>query len=99
MSSGTTIVGPRPAAPSGAPLPLLPVGAHSPYAAGQGPAGPFGIAAFVLAGISVLAVPIVAGPLAVILAAVGLYRKERFAGSAILFGVAGTVAGIALSML
>ncbi|MBL7261887.1 DUF4190 domain-containing protein [Paractinoplanes lichenicola] len=59
---------------------------------------PFSIAAFVLAAVSVLAFPIFAGPAAVILGVVGLYRKERLAKLAVVLGVIGPVAGVALAM-
>ncbi|GID31448.1 hypothetical protein Abr02nite_64310 [Paractinoplanes brasiliensis] len=90
---------PPPLPPYGSQPPPYMVSAPSPYAVAKRPGNLFSIAAFVLAAVSVLAFPIFAGPLALILGVVGLYRREGLAKLAIVLGVVGPVAGIALAML
>lgn len=85
--------------PYGSQPPPYMVSAAPPYAVAKRPGNLFSIAAFVLAAVSVLAFPIFAGPLALILGVVGLYRKEGLAKLAIVLGIVGPVAGIALAML
>ncbi|MDY7088680.1 MAG: hypothetical protein SYR96_26685 [Actinomycetota bacterium] len=90
---------PPPLPPYGSQPPPYMVSALPPYAVAKRPGNLFSIAAFVLAAVSVLAFPIFAGPLALILGVVGLYRKEGLAKLATVLGIVGPVAGVALTML
>ena len=89
--------GTQPAQPYGTQPPPYLVGNQYPYAPAEPVRGNgFSIAAFVLAAIAVLFLPIVFGLLAVVLGAIALRRGEPHGRLALILGVAGTVAGFAL---
>ena len=87
-----------PAAPYGSPPPYL-VGGQFPAAPAERVGSGFSIAAFVLAAIAVLVLPVVFGLLAIIFGAVAMRRGEPRGRLALILAVAGTVVGFALGVL
>jgi hypothetical protein len=59
----------------------------------------FSILAIVLGGVSLLVLPILLGPAAIILGVVGLVKKERLAPIGITVGVLGMLVGMFLGAL
>ena len=59
----------------------------------------FSILAIVLGGLSFLLLPIVLGPAAIILAVVGIIKKERLAPVGLAVGILGTVIGMILGAI
>jgi hypothetical protein len=59
----------------------------------------FSILAIVLGGVSLLVVPILLGPAAIVLGVVGLVKKERLAPIGITVGVLGMLVGMFLGAL
>ena len=89
--------GTQPAQPYGTQPPPYLVGNQYPYAPAEPATGNgFSIAAFVLAAIAVLFLPIVFGLLAVVFGAIAWRRGEPHGKLALILGVVGTVAGFAL---
>ncbi len=75
-----------------------PLPPQAQYANGSASSNLFSIIAFVCAGVSVLFCPILFGPAGLILGAVGLTKKERFAPIAIAAAAGGMIAGIVLGV-
>lgn len=65
----------------------------------QSPAGPFSIAAIVCGCVAILFFPILFGPIAIVLAGVGMARDERLAKLALGVAIGGTVVGMVLGAI
>ena len=98
-NAGHPVAGGFPAVPYGTRPPPYVVGSSFPHAQAKPVGNGFSIAAFVLAAIAVLILPVVFGLLAITFGGVAQRRGEPRGRLALVLGIAGTVVGFAFGVI